>query len=55
MVHVSEAQFNCVHLVRAMTKLLPTWLPRSLFVALVQRWQSPQRRSRWAVGLLEIH
>ena len=26
--NIPDAQFNCIHLVRAMSKLLPEWLPQ---------------------------
>lgn len=68
MLHITEAQFNAVHLVRAMAKLLPDWLPRPLYQALLQRWQAPQRRGRcarsmgtacaawrWAVVYVHVH
>ena len=41
-----DAQFNAVHLLAAMVKLKPEWLPEQLFEILYQRWKSPQRLAR---------
>lgn len=38
-----------VHLVRAMTKLLPDWLPHELYAVLLARWRSPGRLERWVL------
>jgi transformation/transcription domain-associated protein len=43
-----EAQLNCVHLISAMCKLMPSWLPRVVFEALLARWRSPARATRAA-------
>lgn len=40
-----------VHLVRAMTKLLPDWLPHELYAVLLARWRSPGRLERWVCVL----
>lgn len=40
------AQFDCIHLVRVVVKLLPTWLPDALFEVLQARWNSRQRLTR---------
>lgn len=45
---VAAAQLNCVHLVHSMAKLLPGWLPKSLFNVALQRWRSPEFQTRWA-------
>ncbi len=42
------AQFDCIHLLRVMVKLLPTWLPDALFEVLQARWNSRQRLTRSA-------
>lgn len=42
------AQFHCIHLIRVLVKLLPSWLPDSLFAVLQQRWNSQQRVNRSA-------
>ncbi|KAL0020642.1 hypothetical protein WJX79_010395 [Trebouxia sp. C0005] len=42
------AQFDCIHLLRVMVKLLPTWLPDALFEVLQARWNSRQRLTRIA-------
>ena len=41
-----KAQINCLHLLRAIVKLAPQWLPRELFQVLLQRWRSPERLKR---------
>ena len=41
------AQFDCIHLVRVVVKLLPTWLPDALFEVLQARWNSHQRLTRY--------
>lgn len=41
------AQFDCIHLVRVVVKLLPTWLPDALFEVLQVRWNSRQRLTRY--------
>ena len=41
-----DAQFNAVHLLAAMVKLKPDWLPEELFDILYQRWNSPARLAR---------
>lgn len=43
---LAEAQFNCVHLIRALCKLLPSWLPRDLYELLLQRWRTAERAER---------
>jgi len=45
---LAAAQFNVVHLIAAVAKLRPGWLPRPLFELLHQRWLSPERRARCA-------
>jgi hypothetical protein len=37
---------NCIHLLRAMVKISPSWLPKQLFNVLLQRWRSPKRLER---------
>ena len=44
------AQFDCIHLLRVMVKLLPTWLPDALFEVLQARWNSRQRLTRCQVN-----
>ena len=46
-----NAHFHAVHLFAVMTKLLPEWLPRSLFDLLHRQWNSPERRARSAARL----
>ncbi|KAL6768445.1 hypothetical protein ACKKBF_B39155 [Auxenochlorella protothecoides x Auxenochlorella symbiontica] len=41
-----EAALHVVHLVRAMIKLLPDWLPHELYAVLLARWRSPGRLER---------
>lgn len=41
-----DAQFNALHLLAVMVKLLPDWLPESLFRVLHARWKSPERHAR---------
>ena len=43
-----NAHFHAVHLFAVMTKLLPEWLPRTLFDLLHRQWNSPERRARSA-------
>ena len=43
-----NAHFHAVHLFAVMTKLLPEWLPRTLFDLLHRQWLSPERRARSA-------
>ena len=43
------AQFHCIHLLRVMVKLLPSWLPDILFSVLQDRWNSQQRLKRCAI------
>lgn len=43
---LAAAQFNVVHLIAAVAKLRPGWLPKLLFDLLHQRWLSPERRAR---------
>jgi len=45
------AQFDCIHLLRVMVKLLPTWLPDALFEVLQARWNSRQRLTRCRVNI----
>lgn len=45
------AQFDCIHLVRVVVKLLPTWLPDALFQVLQARWNSRQRLTRYTHSL----
>lgn len=45
---LAAAQYNVVHLIAAVAKLRPGWLPRPLFELLHQRWLSPERRARCA-------
>ena len=42
---IADSQMNVVHLIRAMVKLLPEWLPRSLFETLLKRWHTRCRRT----------
>lgn len=49
---IATAQLNCVHLVHAMVKLLPGWLPEPLFMAALQRWRSADFQSRCVVPAL---
>lgn len=44
---VAAAQLNCIHLIHAMAKLLPGWLPKPLFTLALQRWRSPEFQARW--------
>ncbi len=41
-----EAQFYCLHLMWAVVKLRPDWLPRQLMELLLLRWRSPDRLER---------
>ena len=43
---LEAAKFNVVHLVAAVSKLRPGWLPTPLFDLLHKRWLSPERRAR---------
>jgi hypothetical protein len=43
-----NAQLNCLHLLRAMIKLAPCWLPGELFGVLLQRWRAPGLATRAA-------
>ena len=43
---LEAAQFHCIHLLRVMVKLLPSWLPEPLFKVLQERWHSSQRIMR---------
>jgi hypothetical protein len=40
------AQLNCIHLMYTMSKLLPDWLPSSLFSIALQRWRSSEFKGR---------
>lgn len=41
-----EAQFNAIHVLAAMVKLKPDWLPTEIFDILYERWKSPARLAR---------
>ncbi|BDA47386.1 probable transcription-associated protein 1 [Coccomyxa sp. Obi] len=41
-----DAHFHAVHLIAIVAKLLPDWLPQSLFDLLLRQWNSPERHSR---------
>lgn len=43
---LEAAKFNVVHLIAAVSKLRPGWLPKPLFDLLHKRWLSPERRAR---------
>lgn len=43
-----DAHFHAVHLIAIVAKLLPDWLPQSLFDLLLRQWNSPERHSRHA-------
>lgn len=43
-----DAHFHAVHLIAIVAKLLPEWLPQSLFDLLLRQWNSPERHSRHA-------
>lgn len=43
---VAGAQLNCVHLIHTMAKLLPGWLPESLYTIILQRWRSSDFQTR---------
>ena len=43
---LEAAQFDCIHLLRVVVKLLPTWLPEVLFEVLRTRWNSSERLNR---------
>lgn len=47
----SEAQFRALHLLAAVVKLLPAWLPADVFALLHTRWKSPERKTRHAFSL----
>ena len=42
----TDAQFNALHLLVVMAKLLPEWLPEEIFEVLHRRWKAPERRAR---------
>ena len=44
---LEAAKFNVVHLIAAVSKLRPGWLPKPLFDLLHKRWLSPERRARY--------
>ena len=44
---LEAAKFNVVHLIAAVSKLRPGWLPKPLFELLHKRWLSPERRARY--------
>ena len=44
----ADAQMHCLHLLAAMVKLLPGWLPQPLVHLLHQRWLSSDRKTRCA-------
>lgn len=37
-----SAQFHCIQLLRSITKLSPTWLPKEIFAILLERWRSSE-------------
>jgi hypothetical protein len=41
-----KAQMNCIHLLRAMVKISPSWLPKNIYMNLLQRWRSDERLVR---------
>jgi len=45
-----DAQLNALHLAAAVVKLLPDWLPDSLFQVLYLRWKSEGRKKRYATS-----
>ncbi|KAL4439666.1 hypothetical protein ABPG75_002667 [Micractinium tetrahymenae] len=44
----TAAQLNCIHLVHTMAKLMPGWLPEPLYKVALERWRSPEFKSRLA-------
>jgi len=50
----ADAQLNALHLAAAVVKLLPDWLPDSLFQVLYQRWKSEGRKKRCAPLLFRL-
>ena len=43
----TDAQFNALHLLVVMVKLVPEWLPEEIFEVLHRRWKGPERRARF--------
>ena len=41
-----DAQFNAIHILAAVVKLKPDWLPTEIFQILYERWKSPARLAR---------